>query len=140
MSDSPDNPEEWFESDDDDYSVDDDFEESRLPAMDREVMFGIAFCNFIVHKLQDDFGEEAVLDLMFAIDRNMGWASEIVANRSEVDNILFDRYGAFDQHIWYKVQDTKAWAKMHRQVYKMTRRYLAAAVDEVVQGELLDTQ
>jgi hypothetical protein len=139
MSNGPDNSEEWFEPDDDDFSIE-DFDEARLPAVDREVMFGIAFCNFIVNKLQDDFGEEAVLDLLFAIDRNMGWASEILANRYDVDNILLDRYGAFDQHIWYKVQDTKAWAKMHRQVYKMTRRYLAAAVDEVVQAELLDTQ
>lgn len=139
MSNGPDDSEEWFEPDDDDFTID-DFDDGRLPAIDREVMFGIAFCNFIVNKLKDDFGDEAVLDLLFAIDRNMGWASEILAHRSDIDNILLDRYGAFDQHIWYKVQDTKAWAKMHRQVYKMTKRYLAAAVDEVVQAELLDTQ
>jgi len=130
---------------DDDFEFDFDFDEDDftledLPAMDREVMFGIAFCNFIVKKLMDDFGDEAVMDLLFAIDRNMGWSSEILANRHEVDDLLLDKYGAFDQHIWFKIQDTKAWAKMHRQVYKMTRRYLAAAVDEVVQEELLDTQ
>ena len=136
MSDSDDDFEFDFDEDDDLPLPDD----SNIPAMDKEVMFGIAFCNYIVNKLMDDFGEEAILDLLFAIDRNMGWSSEIMANRYEVDNILLSKYGAFDQHIWYKVQDTKAWAKMHRQVYKMSRRYLAAAVDEVVQEELLDTQ
>jgi hypothetical protein len=136
MSDSDDDFEFDFDEDDDLPLPDD----SNIPAMDKEVMFGIAFCNYIVNKLMDDFGEEAILDLLFAIDRNMGWSSEILANRYEVDNILLSKYGAFDQHIWYKVQDTKAWAKMHRQVYKMSRRYLAAAVDEVVQEELLDTQ
>lgn len=136
MSDSDDDFEFDFDEDDDLPLPDD----HNSPAMDKEVMFGIAFCNYIVNKLMDDFGEEAILDLLFAIDRNMGWSSEILANRYEVDNILLSKYGAFDQHIWYKVQDTKAWAKMHRQVYKMSRRYLAAAVDEVVQEELLDTQ
>ena len=123
-----------FEFDEDDLSLED------LPAMDREVMFGIAFCNYIVKKLIEDFGDDAILDLLFAIDRNMGWSSEILANRHEVDDLLLENHGSFDQHIWVKVQDTKAWAKMHRQVYKMTRRYLAAAVDEVVHEELLDTQ
>jgi len=123
-----------FEFDEDDLSLED------LPAMDREVMFGIAFCNYIVKKLIEDFGDDAIMDLLFAIDRNMGWSSEILANRHEVDDLLLENHGSFDQHIWVKVQDTKAWAKMHRQVYKMTRRYLAAAVDEVVHEELLDTQ
>ena len=130
--------------DDDDFEFEAIFDEDDLPldlpAMDREVVFGIAFCNYIVKKLIMDFGDDAIMDLLFAIDRNMGWSSEILANRHEVDDLLLEKPGAFDQHIWIKVQDTEAWAKMHRQVYKMTRRYLAAAVDEVVHEELLDTQ
>lgn len=131
---------------DDDFDFDpvDDDDDGMLPDFigpeHTDVMFGVAFCNFIVAKLVADFGNEALIDLMFAIDRNMSWSSEILANRNEIDDLLFTRYGAFDQHIWFKIQDTKAWDKMHRQVFKMTKRYLAAAVDEVVQRELQDTQ
>lgn len=133
-----------FEIDPDDEIIDGEFDDdvdlpSFLTQGDRDVMFGIAFCNFIVTKFANDFGNDALVDLMFAIDRNMGWSSEIIASRNEIDDIMFQKHGAFDHHLWFKVQDTKAWAKMHRQLYKMTRRYLAAAVDEVVQRELQDT-
>lgn len=107
-----------------------------LEAFDQEIMFGISFCNSIVHRMVEMFGEESIVDLVCAADRAMGWSSEIVANRSEVDNLLFDKYGAFDDNLWTKVQQTKSWDKMHRQLYKMTRKYLASAVDEVVQSEV----
>ena len=135
MSETP----EPFDGADDDF----DFElESNeyLPAFDREILFGVAFCNHIVQRMEESFGEEAVVDLLYAIDRNMAWATEIIANRDEVENILFERHGAFDHDIWNKVQETKAWGKMIRQVVKISKRYLGEAVDEVVLGELQDTQ
>lgn len=126
---------------DDDFIFDEDeFLPDILSADDREIMFGIAFCDSIVHRMLDMFGEESIIDLVCAADRVMGWSSEIVANRDEVDDMLLDRHGAFDQHIWAKVQDTDSWAKMRRQLYKMTRKYLAAAVDEVVRSELSHKQ
>lgn len=107
-----------------------------LEAFDQEIMFGISFCNSIVHRMVETFGEESIIDLVCAADRAMGWSSEIIANRSEVENLMFERHGAFDDHLWQKVQQTKSWEKMHHQLYKMTKKYLVAAVDEVVQSEL----
>ena len=142
MSDTPDP----FESNDPDDSwiadeIGMEWEDDRsfLPAFDRNIIFGVAFCNQIVRQMQEFFGEEAVVDLLFAIDRNMQWSTEIIAQRAEIDDLLLERHGAFDHDIWNKVQETKAWSKMLRQMYKLSKRYLAEAVDEVVQAELQDT-
>lgn len=140
MSDTPDpfepnDSEEWPQADDwDDF--DDD---AHLPAFDRNIIFGVAFCNHIVRQMEDSFGEDAIVDLLWAIDRNMQWSTEIIAQRSEVEDILLAKHGAFDHDIWNKVQETKAWSKMLRQIYKISKKYLAEAVDEVVHSELQDT-
>lgn len=142
MSDTPDpfdsgDPDDVWPSEDLEPEWEDD--RSFLPAFDRNIIFGVAFCNQIVRQMQEFFGEEAVVDLLFAIDRNMQWSTEIIAQRAEIDDLLLERHGAFDHDIWNKVQETKAWSKMLRQMYKLSKRYLAEAVDEVVQAELQDT-
>ena len=141
MSETPDLPDP---GEFDDSSVpydwqDDDEEMSNLPAFDRNIIFGVAFCNQVVRQMEDFFGEDAIVDLLYAIDRNMQWSTEIIAQRAEVEDILLNRHGAFDHDIWNKVQETKAWSKMLRQIYKLSKKYLAEAVDEVVQTELQDT-
>lgn len=142
MSETPDpfeagDPDDAWLGDD----IADEWEDDRpfLPALDRNVIFGVAFCNQLVRQMEEFFGEESVLDLLFAIDRNMDWSTEIIAQRSEIEDLLLQRHGAFDHDIWNKVQETKAWSKMLRQIYKLSKRYLAEAVDEVVQAELQDT-
>ena len=141
MSDTPD-PFEASDSDDWDAApgwLDDDDDDMNLPAFDKNILFGVAFCNHIVRQREDFFGEDAIMDLLFAIDRNMQWSTEIIAQRAEVEDILLNRHGAFDHDIWNKVQETKAWSKMLRQIYKLSKKYLAEAVDEVVHSELQDT-
>jgi len=141
MSDTPDpfdssDSEDWPQADDwDDF----DDDQSNLPAFDRNIIFGVAFCNHIVRQMEDSFGEESIVDLLWAIDRNMQWSTEIIAQRTEIEDLLLERHGAFDHDIWNKVQETKAWSKMLRQIYKLSKRYLAEAVDEVVHSELQDT-
>ncbi len=140
MSDTPDpfdmgEPDDWSLADEWDDSGDD----ANLPAFDRNILFGVAFCNHLVRQMEESFGEDSIVDLLWAIDRNMQWSTEIIAQRPEVEDLLLSRHGAFDHDIWNKVQETKAWSKMLRQIYKLSKRYLAEAVDEVVHSELQDT-
>lgn len=140
MSDTPDpfdmgEPEDWPLADEWD-DLDDD---GNLPAFDRNIIFGVAFCNHLVRQMEESFGEDSIVDLLWAIDRNMQWSTEIIAQRPEVEDLLLNRHGAFDHDIWNKVQETKAWSKMLRQIYKLSKKYLAEAVDEVVHSELQDT-
>ena len=104
--------------------------------IDRETQYQIQLCSFIVWSLEQDFGREILWELMYAIDRTMDWNSQVIADRSEVENIMYKKHGAFDNDIWEKVQCTDAWEKMTRHVNKVSSRHLEDAVSEVIQQEL----
>jgi hypothetical protein len=78
------------------------------------------------------FGDEALLELLVAIDRKGRWETEIIAEQADVDNILMSKYGAFDDEMWEKIQDTKAWAEMHREVFTVSKKWIETAIDEVM--------
>ena len=102
----------------------------------RSDQFRIGFLHHIVNAIVRDFGEPAIMDLLLAVDRVANIETEILADRPEVENILLERHGAFDGEIWEKIQETEAWEKMRVHVFRLTKRYLESAIDEVVQQEL----
>lgn len=96
-------------------------------------------CSLILCGLERDFGDSAPFEMLLAVERHMGWQTEIVVARSDTENALIDRHGSFDSYIWEKVLGTKTWGKFRLKVESLSRRYLDLAIDEVVQRELQDT-
>lgn len=96
-------------------------------------------CKAVVQNLYRDFGPIVVVDILTAIDQVAGIHTEISASQAEVETILLEKHGAFDQEIWAKVQKSRAWQEFHMKIYDLSIRYLNSAVDEVVQQELRDT-
>lgn len=129
-----------FYDQDDEYDDDDPYErlvdEVGERIISRDQQFRVEFFDHFVRAANRDFGGQGLIDLLFAIDRNMSWETEILADRPEIENILMERHGSFDGEIWDKVQETQSWVKMHEHIYRLSRRYLEAAVDEVVRQEL----
>lgn len=95
----------------------------------------VSLHNFVADLL-DEFGEVGVFDLQMAIDRCMGWATEVIGSRGEVDRLLLESVCSFDDGLWEKVRLTDSWCRLERRVYDISRRYLALAVEEVVRDGL----
>ncbi|MGA1697560.1 MAG: hypothetical protein ACO395_06705 [Pontimonas sp.] len=104
--------------------------------IDSNTQFQIQLCSFIAWSLKQDFGDEILWELLYAIDRTMDWSSQVVADRVEVENIMYEKHGAFDCDIWEKVQCTDAWEKMTNHINRISSRYLEDAVAEAIQEEL----
>lgn len=109
--------------------MDDDFDKPPLEALPK-------ICEMILTGLETDFGEIAPFEMFLAIDRYMGWHGTIAANQTDAEQMLFDRHASFDADIWVKVQQTRNWEKFIFKLDSLSKRYLALAIDEVVQSEL----
>lgn len=102
--------------------------DGRLP----ELAFRTMFVTEVVKGVKTSLGGDGILELMCAIDNVAEWETEIIAERADVDNVLLNKYGAFDDDMWEKVKDTLAWTELHRAVYEASRYWIEKAVDEVV--------
>lgn len=105
-------------------------DDGRLP----EMLFRQQLLTHIVKDIREMFGNDGIFELMCAIDFLTGVSTEIIAERADVENILLDKYGAFDDEIWEKVQNTLAWTELHRAIFLASKLWLERAVDEVVKG------
>lgn len=95
-------------------------------------------CGLVLEGLENDFGDIIPVQMLLAIERKMGWALEIIGAQNEAEDILLDKHNSFDSDIWIKVTETKSWKKLRSKIDDVSRKYLALAIDEVVQSELQD--
>lgn len=68
-------------------------------------------------------GESGVMELVFAIERSLGWHMEITATKADVEDYLFSKHGIYDSTAWNKAKNTEAWSEMSLEVtYSALRR------------------
>ena len=62
------------------------------------------------------------------------WQIELLAEKSEVEQILYETYSVYDDEIWEKVLNTDAISELHHQVHALSTTYIKEAIAEVVEG------
>lgn len=68
-------------------------------------------------------GESGVMELVFAIERSLGWHMEITATKADVEDYAFSKYGIYDPNTWMKAKNTEVWNEMTLEVtYASLRR------------------
>lgn len=68
-------------------------------------------------------GESGVMELVFAIERGLGWHMEITATKADVEDYAFSKHGIYDPNTWMKARNTEAWNEMTLEVtYASLRR------------------
>lgn len=97
-----------------------------------ELMFRSSFVAHVVTGIKELLGNDGVLELLCAIDNASNWETEIIAERADVENVMLNKYGAFDDDIWEKVKETIAWTQFHKAIYELSTEWVEKAVDEVV--------
>ena len=78
-------------------------------------------------------GEEETATLVISyLQRRHKWDVELLAERRDVDDILFRDHNLFDEHMWDKVMNAQAISDLHHEVYKLSQTYIARAIREVL--------
>ena len=82
---------------------------------------------------QEIGGEEETATLVISyLQRRHKWDVELLAERRDVDDILFREHSLFDEYMWDKVMNTQAISDLHHEVYKISQTYIARAIREVL--------
>jgi len=87
----------------------------------------------IANKIYSDFGQEGFCELMVAMDRKAGWISDILIENSDLDDILFKKYGTYDHGIIHKARRTEAIQEMNEKIWRLRRKYAKAIVEELME-------
>jgi hypothetical protein len=76
-----------------------------------------------VRNIREARGETGVMELVFAIERALGWHFEITGTKADFEDYLFSKHGIYDARAWLKVRNSRAWAEMTLDVtYSALRR------------------
>jgi hypothetical protein len=86
-------------------------------------------------------GEEETATLVISyLQRRHKWDMELLAERRDVDDILFREHNLFDEYMWDKVMNTNAISDLHHEVYKLSQTYIARAIREVLRKDGAEEQ
>ena len=86
-------------------------------------------------------GEEETATLVISyLQRRHKWDMELLAERRDVDDILFREHNLFDEYMWDKVMNTNAISDLHHEVYKLSQTYIARAIREVLSKDGAEEQ
>jgi hypothetical protein len=86
-------------------------------------------------------GEEETATLVISyLQRRHKWDVELLAERRDVDDILFREHNLFDEHMWDKVMNAQAISDLHHEVYKLSQTYIARAIREVLRKDGTEEQ
>lgn len=94
----------------------------------------IAFAREVVDDASDVWGDAGILSLIHAIERHTGWALEIIAEKSDIDNILFERYGVYDDDAWLKLKSSDAWIALSTEIFELTTTRLQTVAAQIANG------
>lgn len=90
------------------------------------------YCAVIAHKVFDEFGIDGFCELLMAMDARASWISDILFEASDLDDIMFKKYGVYDQDIIAKARRTKAIDELNSKIWRLRRKYAKLIVDEVM--------
>lgn len=77
--------------------------------------------------------EQAASAVLSYIQSRHQWDVELLAEKTEVEQILYEEYSYFDDDIWEKVMNTNAIAELHHQVHGISVAYIKEAIEEVLE-------
>lgn len=91
----------------------------------------------VLDRLYREIGdeEETATMVISYLQRRHKWDVELLAERRDVDDILFRDHNLFDEHMWEKVMNAQAISDLHHEVYKLSQTYIARAIREVLRKD-----
>ena len=103
-------------------------------------MFRSNYCGMVVNKVYNDFGYEGLCNLMMAIDDRAHWISDILIENSDLDEIMFAKYGFYGSKITETARNTQAMLELNGKIWKLRRRYAKLIVEELINGSPMEEE
>lgn len=93
------------------------------------------YCDLVASRVWNDFGIDGMCELMMAMDRKAEWISDIIIESSDLENIMFKKYGTWDSQLAKKARSTKSMQELNEKLWRLRRKYAKLIVDEIIQTE-----
>jgi hypothetical protein len=100
-----------------------------------ESMYRSHFCDLLAHRVYADFGVEGLCELMGSIDKRGLWISDILLENNDLDEVMFSKYGTYDNDVVRKARSTSAMAELNQKIWRLRKRYAKLIVDEIMSPE-----
>lgn len=97
-------------------------------------VFRSNYCELVVNRIFNEFGHEGLCHLMMAIDAKANWISDILIEDSDIDNVLFKKYGIYEENVTAKARNTEALLEMNSKIWRLRKKYARAIADEIING------
>lgn len=126
--------------DDDDFLIDGEDETfiERLLSYNPAIMELPATSDGIFNSLNDiaqfvneTYGQSGMYSLLSAVESQTGWSLEILGSKSEMEKILFDYYGIFDDDAWLKARNSHYWDMMVQDVYQTSAMWQSVVIASI---------
>ncbi len=98
---------------------------------DAESLYRHNACTMVVDKVFSEFGQDGLCEMMMAIDARGNWMTDIIVEASDIEDVLFKKYGVFATDALDMARDTDAMAELHKRLWSLRRRYVAKIADEL---------
>jgi hypothetical protein len=100
--------------------------------MDADNLYRNHFCNILADRIYEEFGYEGFCEMMMVMDRKAGWISDIILENSDIDDILFKKYGIYDKNAMAKARASESLTEMNSKIWKLRRKYAKQIADELM--------
>ncbi|MFN7318905.1 MAG: hypothetical protein ACK5S6_05295 [bacterium] len=87
--------------------------------------------NDISEFVNNSYGQSGMYAMMCAIEAQTGWSLEIVGSKTDVETLLYENYGIFDEHAWLKARNSPYWDMMVRQMYEVSAEWNQVIVSTI---------
>ena len=107
-----------------------EFVQNALEKDEKQMSITSDYLDELYDTIEND-DETATLVISY-LQRRHKWDMELLADRRDVDEMLFKEHSLFDDHMWEKVMNTTAISDLHHEVWKLSQKYISRAIQEVL--------
>ena len=107
-----------------------EFVQNALEKEDKLMSFTTEVLDELYREIADD--DIAASHIVSYLQRRHYWDVELLAERRDVDEMLMAKHNIFDEHMWDKVMNTTAISDLHHETFKLSQKYIARAIAEVL--------
>jgi hypothetical protein len=100
--------------------------------IDAENMYRNHYCTMMANRIFEEFGHEGFCEMMIAMDKKAGWISDIIIENSDIDDILFKKYGVYDRHALAKARESKSIEELNAKIWRLRRKYAKQIAEELM--------
>lgn len=101
-------------------------------SMDAELLYRNHYCNMLADRVYQEFGYEGFCEMMIAMDKKAGWISDIIIENSDIDDILFKKYGIYDRHAMARARASSSMEELNKKIWRLRRKYAKQIADEIM--------